>query len=118
VSATGLATGAYTGHVIVTASGIANSPLLIPVTLEVLSQDMIETFSDLGTGWIVSPMGNAGGWSASNGIYSYSGAGLSQTCAGNSAWSDYAFDTNIELSSLSNWPGGGCLRMELTPRFL
>ena len=106
VSATGLAPGAYTGHVIVTAGGIANSPLLIPVTLEVFSQDMTETFNDLGTGWIASPMGNAGGWSASNGMYSYNGAGLSQTCAGNSAWSDYAFDTNIKLSSLSNWPGG------------
>jgi Viral BACON domain len=67
---------------------------------------MTETFTDLGTGWIVSPMGNASGWSASNGIYRYSGIGLSQTCAGNPAWSNYIFDANIQLSLLSNWPGG------------
>jgi hypothetical protein len=106
VNAAGLAIGTYTGNVILTASGVANSPLSIPVTLQVLSQDMTETFSDLGTGWIISPMGNAGGWSVSNGIYSYNGSGLSQSCTGNTAWSDYAFDTNIKLSSLSNWPGG------------
>jgi hypothetical protein len=106
VNASGLAIGTYTGNVIITASGVANSPVSIPVTLEVLSQDMTEIFGDLGTGWIISAMGNGGGWSASNGIYSYNGTGLSQSCAGNTAWSDYTFDTNIKLSSLSNWPGG------------
>jgi hypothetical protein len=106
VNATGLAIGTYTGNVIVTASGVANSPQSIPVTLQVLSQDMTETFSDLGVGWINSPMGNASGWSALNGVYSYNGSGLSQSCTGNAAWSDYTFDTNIKLSSLSNWPGG------------
>jgi hypothetical protein len=106
VNATGLAIGTYTGNVIVTASGVANSPQTIPVTLQVLSQDMTETFSDLGVGWINSPMGNASGWSALNGVYSYNGSGLSQSCTGNTAWSDYTFDTNIKLSSLSNWPGG------------
>jgi hypothetical protein len=106
VNATGLAIGTYTGNVIVTASGVANSPQSIPVTLQVLSQDMTETFNDLGVGWINSPMGNASGWSALNGVYSYNGSGLSQSCTGNAAWSDYTFDTNIKLSSLSNWPGG------------
>jgi hypothetical protein len=106
VNASGLATGSYTGHVIITASGIANSPLSVPVTLEVFAQDLAETFTDLGTGWIISPMGNASGWSVSNGIYKYNGSGLSQSCAGNSAWTDYTFDTNIQLGSLSNWPGG------------
>jgi len=114
VNASGLAIGTYTGNVIVTASGIANSPLSVPVTLQVLSQDMSETFSDLGNGWIISPMGIAGGWSASSGIYSYSGSGLSQSCAGNTAWSDYTFDTNIKLSSLSNWPGGVRARVNPT----
>ena len=101
-----LATGTYTGHVIVSANGIANSPQSVLVTLTVLSQDMVETFTDLGSGWIVSPMGNAGGWTASGGVYTYSGLGLSQSCAGSPAWTDYVFDTNIKLSSLSNWPGG------------
>jgi hypothetical protein len=106
VNPASLTTGTYSGHVIVTASGISNSPQSVPVTLTVLSQDMAETFTDLGTGWIISPMGNAGGWSVSNGVYTFSGIGLSQSCAGNAAWSNYVFDTNIKLSSLSNWPGG------------
>ena len=106
INAAGLATGSYSGTVTVTATGIANSPITIPVTLQVLTQDLSENFSGLGAGWIVSPMGNAGGWSVSNGVYTYSGTGLSQTCAGNSAWTNYTFDTNIKLSSLSNWPGG------------
>jgi hypothetical protein len=102
----GLATGSYTGHITVTATGVANAPQTVPVTLEVLSQDMTETFGDLGRGWITSPMGLANGWTVSNGVYSYSGAGLSQSCAGNSAWTDYTFDSKIQLSNLSNWPGG------------
>lgn len=106
VSPSGLSTGSYTGHIIITAAGISNSPLSIPVSLAVLSSDLAETFSDLGSGWIISPMGNASGWSVSNGVYSYNGAGLSQSCSGNSAWTDYAFDTNIKLSSSFNWPGG------------
>jgi len=62
VNAAGLATGRYTGYVTITASGIANSPLSVPITLQVLSQDMNETFGNLGTGWIISPMGNSAGW--------------------------------------------------------
>ena len=38
-------------------------------------------------------MGLGSGWTAANGVYSLSGAGLSQSCAGNAAWSDYTFDT-------------------------
>jgi len=106
VNPAGLADGTYSGTITVTATGITNSPTTVPVTLEVLTQDMAENFSDLGDGWIVSPMGNAAGWSASNGVYTYNGSGLSQTCAGNTAWSNYVFDSNIQLSSLGNWPGG------------
>lgn len=102
----GLAAGNYTGNITITASGVGNSPQTVPVTFQVLSQDMAETFSDLGTGWIISPMGLGSGWSVSNGVYSYSGLGLSQSCAGNAAWSDYTFDTTVQLSSLANWPGG------------
>jgi hypothetical protein len=106
VNTAGLADGSYSGTITVTASGIANSPITVPVSLEVLTQDMSENFGDLGQGWIVSPMGNAAGWSASNGVYTYNGSGLSQSCTGNAGWSNYVFDTNIQLSSLSNWPGG------------
>jgi hypothetical protein len=106
VNPAGLTSGTYSAHVIVTASGISNSPQSIAVTLMVLSQDMTETFANVGSGWIISPMGNASGWSVSSGVYTYSGIGLSQSCAGNQAWSNYVFDTNIKLSSLFNWPGG------------
>jgi hypothetical protein len=102
----GLANGTHIGHITVTASGIANSPQTIMVSLQILAQDMAENFSDLGSGWIISPMGLGTGWSVANGAYSYSGLGLSQSCAGNSAWSDYTFDTNVQLANLSNWPGG------------
>ena len=106
VNAAGLAMGSYSGTVTVTATGIANSPVTIPVSMQVLTQDLSENFSGLGAGWIVSPMGNAAGWSASNGVYTYNGSGKSQICAGNSGWTDYVFDTNIRLTTLNNWPGG------------
>jgi hypothetical protein len=105
-NSSGLATGSYTGHITIIATGVANSPQTVTVTLEVLSSDMTETFTALGTGWIISPMGLGNGWSVLNGVYSYSGLGLSQSCAGNSAWTDYTFDSNIQLSNLSDWPGG------------
>ena len=113
VSSTGLATGSYSGTITVTATGIANSPVTIPVTMQVLAQDLLETFTGAGAGWIVSPMGNAAGWAASSGVYTYNGSGLSQTCAGNSAWTNYSFDANIQLSNLSNWPGG--IRARVNP---
>ncbi|MGH9583985.1 MAG: BACON domain-containing protein, partial [Bryobacteraceae bacterium] len=107
VNTAGLAAGSYSGNVVVTASGVANSPLHIPVNLQILSQDMNENFSDLGNGWVASPMGQSSGWSVSSGIYSYNGQGLSQSCTGNSGWSDYTFDAGIQLSSSSSdWPGG------------
>lgn len=109
----GLANGSHAGHITVTANGVLNSPQSIPVSLQILSQDMTETFADLASGWIISPMGLGNGWSTDNGVYSYSGIGLSQSCAGNSAWSDYNFDANVQLSSLSNWPGG--IRARVNP---
>jgi hypothetical protein len=106
VNPAGLSVGTYTGHVVVSASGITNSPQSIPVTLQVMAQDLNEDFSHQAAGWIISPMGNANGWSVSNGVYSYSGIGLSLSCAGNTTWTDYMFDASIRLSNLSNWPGG------------
>jgi hypothetical protein len=99
--------------VTITANGISNSPQSALVTLTILSQDMVETFTDGGSGWIISPMGHASGWTASNGVYTFNGSGLSQTCAGNVAWSNYLFDANVKLSSLSNWPGG--IRARVNP---
>ena len=106
INPAGLANGSYGGNVTISASGVSNAPHSVPVTLRVYSQDLSETFADQAVGWIVSPMGLADGWSVSNGVYSYSGLGLSQSCAGNAAWTDYTFDANIQLTTLSNWPGG------------
>jgi hypothetical protein len=106
VNASSLAVGTYSGNVIISASGVANSPVSIPVTLTVNALDMKESFGDFASGWIISPMGQATGWTSSGGAYSYSGGGLSQSCAGNTAWTDYTFDANVRLSNLSNWTGG------------
>ncbi|PYP92404.1 MAG: hypothetical protein DMG65_04180 [Candidatus Angelobacter sp. Gp1-AA117] len=106
VDPTGLAPGAYVGSVTVASVGVGNSPQSIAVSLSVLVPEMSENFSGLAKGWVISPMGLASGWSVSNGVYSFSGIGFSQSCAGDTNWSDYIFDTNIKLSNLSNWPGG------------
>lgn len=101
-----LSPGSYSGHVSIASTATGNSPQVIPVSLEVLQQDLTETFADQASGWMISPLGLASGWTTSNGAYSYAGLGLSQSCAGNGAWSDYTFDTTIQLQNMSNWPGG------------
>jgi hypothetical protein len=106
VNTNGLAPGHYSGNIIVSASGVGNSPQSIPVSLGVLNQAMTETFGNAAAGWIISPMKNGSGWSVANSTYNYSGLGLSQSCAGNASWTDYNFDTNIKLSNLNNYPGG------------
>ena len=106
VNAGALPLGNYTGHVLITSPGVSNSPQSVAVNLAVLGQDLSEQFSDLGAGWVVSPMGHGDGWNVNGGVYSFNGSGLSQSCTGNSGWSDYTFDTNVRLSALNNWPGG------------
>ena len=106
INTTGLTAGTYTGHVTISSAGVSNSPVSIPVTLTVMNQDLAETFGNAAAGWVISPMGLASGWSVSNGSYTFNGSGLSQSCAGNSAWANYTFDTIVKLSNLNNWPGG------------
>ena len=106
VSTTGLTNGSYSGTVTISASGVSNSPQTINVSLQVQAQDLNENFTSGAPGWVISPMGNAAGWSASSGAYTYSGAGNSQSCAGNTAWTDYTFSASVKLSNLSNYPGG------------
>jgi hypothetical protein len=113
VSAGSLAPGTYSGHISISGTGASNSPVSIPVTLSVLAPALNENFSNAAAGWLISPMGNAAGWSVVNGVYSYDGSGFSQSCAGNSFWADYAFDATIRLSNLSNYPGG--LRGRVNP---
>jgi len=98
--------GSYIGHVTVTAPGVANSPVSIPVNLRSVTQAMNENFSDGGLGWVISPLGHANGWSVQGNVYQYAGFGASEACSGNSGWADYTFDTSILLSSFQNYPGG------------
>ncbi|HET6840955.1 MAG TPA: N,N-dimethylformamidase beta subunit family domain-containing protein [Candidatus Angelobacter sp.] len=114
VNSAGLAPGSYNGAITVTSSGVANSPQTVSVNMTVLAQDLSENFTNQAQGWIISPMGLANGWSVSNGVYSFSGIGFSQSCAGNSSWTDYNFDTNIKLTNLNNWPGGVRARVNPT----
>jgi hypothetical protein len=74
---------------------------------------MNENFTTNAPGWIVSPLGFASGWSVSNGVYAFSGIGHTQSCAGNTGWSDYTFTAGIQLSMLSNYPGG--IRARVNP---
>jgi hypothetical protein len=58
------------------------------------------------TGWTVSPLGNAAGWTVVNGALTYNGTGHTQIYRGDPAWTDYTFDVSFRLSSLNNFPGG------------
>jgi len=69
--------------------------------------------SGTATGWTISPMGNAAGWSVTGGVYSYNGAGHSQSYQGDTSWTDYTLTAKIRLSTLNNYPGG--LRGRINP---
>ena len=102
-----LAQGTYAGSVTVTAAGASNSPQTIPVTLNVSGLLMSSTFSD-GTmkGWAISPLGKAQNWSVANSAVHYSGGGEAPIYAGDGNWGDYDLQINMQLSSLSDYPGG------------
>jgi IPT/TIG domain-containing protein/3-keto-disaccharide hydrolase len=62
--------------------------------------------SGTATGWTISPLGNAAGWSVVNGVYTYNGGGPTQSYRGDSWWTDYTLSVKVRLSTLSNYPGG------------
>jgi hypothetical protein len=113
VNGNGLALGSYVGHVTVSANGVVNSPQVISVNLRELAQALNENFSNSAAGWVISPLGHANGWSVASNIYTYSGFGNSQACAGNANWGDYVLDAGVRFSSLANYPGG--LRARVNP---
>jgi hypothetical protein len=57
-------------------------------------------------GWLISPLGNAAGWTVTNGVLNYNGGGHTQLYGGDSGWTDYTFEVSVRLTSLNNWPGG------------
>ncbi|HZR28340.1 MAG TPA: family 16 glycoside hydrolase, partial [Terriglobales bacterium] len=103
----GLAIGAYSGNINVTAPGVSNSPQNIPVTLNVAGLLMSSNFSS-GTmqGWANSPLGKAQNWSVVNGALQYNGGGHTQVYAGDAAWADYDLQVDVKLATLSDYPGG------------
>ncbi len=103
----GLAAGTYNGNLTVTAPGLTGSPATVAVTFTVSPLFAADDFSS-GTldGWTASPMGLFSGWSVVKGAAQYNGGGGTQLYAGNFAWGDYSFTTNVQLISTNNYPGG------------
>src|SRR5258708_8135656 len=107
INPAGLASGTYTGTITVSASGSNTPAQTISVSLTVSNLLLFSNFSDgTMTGWAVSPLGLASGWSVVNQSLQYAGLGNSQVYAGNSAWSNYSLNSAVKLASLNNWPGG------------
>jgi hypothetical protein len=106
VNPAGLTPGTYSGTISFSSPGVANSPQTIAVSYFVGNMDMATTFTSGATEWIASPLGLADGWSVSNGVYTYSGIGHTQSCAGNANWTDYTATVGVQVPSLSNYPGG------------
>ena len=103
----GLAAGTYSGSVTITASGAKGSPQTILVNLTVTDLVSNDNFND-GTlqGWAFSPFGSPSGWSVVNQAVQYNGGGHTQIYAGNSAWTDYTVQVDIQLATLVDYPGG------------
>jgi hypothetical protein len=66
-----------------------------------------DDFSDGdASGWTISPLGHASGWSVVSGQYAYDGSGHTQAVSGDPTWTDYTLSATITLSQLANYPGG------------
>lgn len=114
VNTSGLTPGAYTGTIIISASGANGSPQTIPVTLNMTGILLQSSFSSgTLTGWAYSPLGLASNWSISNNTLSYNGGGATQIYAGNANWQDYTVQTDFLLISASDYPGG--IRARINP---
>ena len=103
----GLGIGTFYGGVTITSTQANNSPVTIPVVLDVIGVLLGDNFAS-GTldGWAYSPLGLASNWSVSDGAVQYNGNGHTQTYAGDDAWTDYTVSSSIKLTSLANYPGG------------
>ena len=104
----GLSPGTYNATVTVSSpNAISGSPQTLNVTLTLTGILMQTNFP--GTtldGWAYSPLGSPAGWTLSNGILSYSGAGATQLYAGSANWSNYTAQSTFQLSTLTDYPGG------------
>jgi Viral BACON domain len=114
VNSASLATGQYSGNVIVTSPQAANSPLSIPATLQVGTLLFNDNFSAGAGNWTVSPVGSPANWSVASNAYGYNGAGTSNSSAGSQAWLNYDYAVDFKLASLNDYPGGIRGRVNLT----
>ena len=111
VNTAGLAAGSYTGHLTISAPAAMNPSSTVTVTLNIALTPPVTLMQDSfpGTtldGWAYSPLGLASGWSLSNGVVSYNGGGATQIYAGNNSWANYTVSAGIQLSALTDYPGG------------
>ena len=103
---TGLATGHYSGSVLVNSPDVSNGPLAASVSLQVGTLLFADDFSSGTAGnWIISPLGNGAGWSVANGTYSYNGQGATEYFGGVDSWTDYTVSADFQLSSLNDYSG-------------
>jgi hypothetical protein len=58
------------------------------------------------TGWTVSPLGNAAGWSVVDGMLRYAGGVNANVWAGDPGWTDYMVEATFKLANLLNYAGG------------
>ncbi|HLJ90405.1 MAG TPA: BACON domain-containing carbohydrate-binding protein, partial [Candidatus Angelobacter sp.] len=111
----GLASGQYTGNVILTSPQALNSPLTVPVSLHVGALLFSDDFSEGNSNnWLISPLGNAQNFSVVNQSFDYNGGGATQAYTGSQSWTDYSFSTDVTLANLNNFPGGIRARLNLT----
>jgi hypothetical protein len=99
--------GTFNDAITVASNGVSNSPLTVPVSMQVGSLLFSDNFNSGSAGnWTISPLGFAAGWSVVNGTYTYNGGGHTQSYAGSSAWTDYTVAADFQLASLNDYPGG------------
>ncbi len=101
-----LSPGSYSANISVTAPGLPNSPVVIPVALTLSSATLIDNFTNNALGWVISPSGLASNFSVANQTYSYNGGGNTQSCSGSPMYTDYEFDFGMQLGIASDYPGG------------
>jgi hypothetical protein len=110
----GLALGQYSGNIAIAPSEASDRVTTVPVSLQMGTLLFSDDFSSgSADSWTISPLGHASGWAVANGAYAYDGGGNTQSVAGSSAWTDYAFSVDFQLSSKSDFPGG--IRGRLNP---
>ncbi len=105
-NANGLTAGTYSDTITISSPDAGNSPVAVPVSMQLGTLLFSDDFSMGAGNWTASPLGLASGWSVTNGVYSYDGSGHTQSWGGSDSWTDYTVAVDFQLSSLHDYPGG------------